>query len=663
MNFKQAVIFTQLLVITNIVFAQQGPVMVVTGSKVEEDAKEAVTAVEVISRDEIEALGAKTVAEVMENIPGVIIFDHPQATVMMQGFEGAYVKVLVDGVEVTGDVGGATPVSAIPVSDIERIEIVRGASSVLYGSDAMGGVINIITKKPDKDRFSFRTRHEFASNLRYYGDAYAGYDNKYFALSLGGAFDWDDGKITKTQNNMGKLVDIYDVAAARLGSARGNAIWHHRGGDLELFGSWSDSLLTTSADLENGYEFANTKIEGGLRNSWSFSDLALLDGFLSYHRLKYDAQKKNYSFNTESPYADSLFQDIEGEVRFSWEPVISHSLLFGVNARREALESDSFEAEKSMVTLAAFAQDTWNIKGLDRFRIVPGLRFDWRLPNSTNEENIIKLTPKLAFRYDPTDALALRLSYGMGFKTPSLKQNYWVFFHPAPYNFLLTGNPNLRPETSHGFNASADYAVTKKFQVNIGAYFNYITDLIDDYISDESSGSAVNTSGNLQPYIYTRTYRNVGKAITSGGDLSLRYNGQRLKLMGAYNLIVARGYDEEEGAYTDLPSRVPHQVNLSAAYTIPVIETTVSLRANWNAPQIAGGGMSGGDAAGHSPDYLMMNFRLSKFFFKEKLEVYGVIHNILNNSHFIKGSEGQSQRDYFGLRDGIIFSLGGSFKW
>ncbi|MDR2482450.1 MAG: TonB-dependent receptor [Treponema sp.] len=662
MKTKGILVLVNLLVLSNILAAQEEPVMVVTGSKIAEDAQESVTPVEVISAEAIEAMGAKTVAEVMENIPGVVIFDHPQATVMMQGFEGAYIKILIDGVEVTGDVGGAVPVSMIPVADIARIEIVRGASSVLYGSDAMGGVINIITKKPEKNKFSFKTRHEIGSNLRYYGEGFAGYDSRRFGLSLGGSFDGDDGKIRQARNNMGRIIDIYDVAASRLAGLRGGVIWHHQGGDLEISGGWGDSFLTVSADMDNGYDFANRKIEGSLRDSWRLPDTALLEGTFSYHRLNYSAVKYNYSFAAEIPYAESLFQDIEGELRFSWEPLISHSLLFGVNAKREALESDAFDAEKSAVMLAAFAQDTWNIRGMDRFRIVPGLRLDWRLPNSGDEEHIVKLSPKLAFRYDPFQTLILRLSYGMGFKTPSLKQNYWIFFHPAPFNFLLMGNPNLKPETSHGFNVSGEYSITQALTVSAGAYFNYIVDLIDDYISDEREGAAPDSSGAMQPFIYTRSYRNVGRAITTGGDLSLKYSTKRLRIMAAYSLTIAKGYDEEAGGYTDLLSRVPHQISLSAAYTIPVIETTASLRANWNAPQLAGGGMDG-SASGHSPDYLILNFRIAKFFFQEKLEVYGGIQNLLNNAHFIEGSEGQSQRDYYGLREGIIFSIGAGFKW
>jgi outer membrane receptor for ferrienterochelin and colicins len=309
----------------------------------------------------------------------------------------------------------------------------------------MGGVINIITKKPEQGKLTVRTKHEFSSNIRYYGEGYAGYANGIFALAAGGSFDWSGGTIEQQRNTRRKMVDLYAVPAARLGSLRADASWYHPGGELSLYGSWSDSEINVSADIENGYDFMNTKLEGGVKEAYRFSDIAMLDGFFSYRQLDYDADRINYSHHTRSAYADSLFRDIEGEARFSWEPDISHALLFGVNAKREALESDSFDAEKSVVMLSVFTQDTWNIGGADRFRIVPGLRFDYRPPNASDEEHIYKLSPKLSFRYDPTEALVLRLSYGMGFKTPSLKQNYWFFFHPAPYNFLITGNPDLTP--------------------------------------------------------------------------------------------------------------------------------------------------------------------------------------------------------------------------
>ncbi|MDR1129002.1 MAG: TonB-dependent receptor [Treponema sp.] len=656
-----------MLVLATFLAAQEAPVMVVTGAKVAQNIEETVEAVEVISSEEIAATGAKNVAEVMATIPGVVIFDHPQATVMMQGFDGSYVKILVNGMEITGDTGGATPVNMIPVADIERIEIVRGASSVLYGSDAMGGVINIITKKPEKGKFSLLLKQELTSTLRTYSEGHIGYANDLFGFSLSGSFDRDKGKTRAERNNYGKYIDIYEIAAARLSSARAAVSWYHPRGELELYGSWMDSLLNVSATVANHYDFMNTKLEGGVKETFHLSDTAMLDGFFSYRQLDYDADWIEYgSTVVRSVYADSLFRDIEGEARFAWEPTISHALLFGVNAKREALESESFTEEKTLVMLSVFVQDTWNIGGADKFRVVPGLRFDYRVPNDSDEDPVYKLSPKLSLRYDPSENLVLRLSYGMGFKTPTLKQNYWVFFHPTPYNFLLIGNPELKSESSHGINASADYKITETLGVSAGAYFNYVYDLIDDYISDGNPGSMLNPSGVLQTFLYTRGYRNVGRAITSGGDLSLRFNGSRLKSSLTYSYTLAREYDQTEKTWTELAGRVPHQISASVSYLIPVVETSVQTRITWNSPQLIGSEMGSSATDNYrTPDFLMVNLRISKMFFDEKFELYAGVQNLLSNFHFVKSTDPsqQNQEDYYGLRYGRIFSIGAVFKW
>jgi len=124
----------------------------------------------IVSKEKITEMGAKNAAEVLQNIPGVTVTEHPMEGVSMQGFSGAYVKVLIDGVAVGGDVGGASPIALIPASDIDHIEIVKGASSALYGSDAMGGVINIITKK-NRTNWSVITKQEIDIHKHYYGMA------------------------------------------------------------------------------------------------------------------------------------------------------------------------------------------------------------------------------------------------------------------------------------------------------------------------------------------------------------------------------------------------------------------------------------------------------------------------------------------------------------
>jgi outer membrane receptor for ferrienterochelin and colicins len=640
-------------------FAEEPPVMVVTGAKIEQSEDETVEAVEVITSEEIAGKGAKTLAEALEGIPGIVIYDHPQSTVMMQGFEGSYVKILIDGMEIAGDTGGATPVGMIPVADIERIEIVRGASSALYGSDAMGGVINIITKKPETDKFSLKTRHEFASNLRYYGDLFAGYANKYFSISGNASFDYGAGK-KETVKTGGKNVEIFKMPSERLASARLNASLFYNKGEIGIYGGWMNSLLKLSADKENGYDFLNNRFEAGANFKHAFLDTAILDGYFKFDHLNYDADRISYVWNTTGPYAESVFQDLEGEAKFAWDPLIDHSFLFGFNLKHESLDSDTFSDTKRSMLASLFAQDIWNIGARDILRITPGLRLSMGVPQSKDEDIRLSLTPKLALRYDPLERIILRFSYGMGFKSPTLKERYWVFFHPTPYNFLIQGNPNLKPESSHGINASAEWKPLDALAFQIGGYFNYLFDMIDveEVPGTEDGGTMIGADGQEHHYLFIYRYRNVGRAMTAGGDFSVRYKTKSITAAFTYTIALAKEWNSETEAYQDMASRVPHQITLHGAYLIPVIETEASLRLNWNAPQIISA-----EEKTYTPDYFMVNLQFSKKFFGEKLEVYLGAKNLLHNLHFIKSADGENQRDYFGLKDGITFYLGGIFKW
>lgn len=130
---------------------QDEDVIVVSASKIDQLIDTSSEKVNVISEEELEKKGAKTLAEALRSVPGVIVSNsalkNKSSSVMIQEFDGQYVKVLVDGVAVSAENAGAVYLERIPIENIDHIEIVQGAASALYGSDAMGGVINIITKR------------------------------------------------------------------------------------------------------------------------------------------------------------------------------------------------------------------------------------------------------------------------------------------------------------------------------------------------------------------------------------------------------------------------------------------------------------------------------------------------------------------------------------
>lgn len=639
------------------------PVIVVSGSKIEENQEDAVEKVQVVSGEEIRETGAKTLTEAVRNLPGVVVQGNNPAqhtdAISMQGFDSSYVKILVDGVAVTADIGGATAVYQVPVEDIDHIEIIQGASSALYGSDAMGGVINIITKKPelsDGEGITFKgsVTQEFSSNIRTYTAANMSMATKRTAASLSGSFDWKKGKEETyfepfTQSD----ISYYLTARRRLGFVRGTFDYNFDAARLGVYGLFSDSLQKSNY-TPNGLDktavmtYKATRAEGGINGDIHVGDTLTFSGFSSVKvfDLNTDYPQKNASdniMNFEANETDSNAIDWESEIRAAWDPNLYNSVLFGINANLQTIDGDSFENRKKQVLLSAFAQDTISLFD-ETFSIVPGVRMDFS-PPVDGADLLWQITPKLSMRYDPAEDTVLRLSYGMGYKVPTLKQKYWLFYHnygSGDANFILDGNPDLKPEKSQSVNISVEQKIAGILTLGAGGYFNYVNDLIDSYVYDTTS----------QPQ--RRTYRNIDTALTFGGDVSLSVKADRFDGKIGYAYTAAKQYNESDGSFTDLTLRVPHRITAHAGYTIPVIEVKVSLSGEWNAPQLMNA-----EEKTYTPDYLMLGLNIDKDFWDGKFSLYGRIDNLLNNIHFIDASNGDSQKDYFALHDGITATIGG----
>ena len=185
-----------------------GEIMVVTGSRTEQALSEAVVATDVVTREQIRSAGAEDASQVLETMSGVEIYrSFRGAAVRMQGLDSEYVLVLIDGRRMIGRSDGVLDLSRIPAERIERIEVVKGAASALYGSDAIAGVINIITRQPEEP-FSLETHASYGSRNTIVGTTSVGLmrDKWSGGASLGwhstDGYDWDTSD-EQTDGNSG----------------------------------------------------------------------------------------------------------------------------------------------------------------------------------------------------------------------------------------------------------------------------------------------------------------------------------------------------------------------------------------------------------------------------------------------------------------------------
>ena len=644
-------------------------VITVNADKVEQALDTSVERKTIVSDEEIKKSGAKNVGDALKSLPEINVSGatagNATESVSMQGLGNGYVKIMIDGVTVSTDLSGSTPVFNIPVENIERIEITKGADSVLYGSQSMGGSINIITKKNadesvsgKKIKISGSVTEEggFSPSLLSWKNYLAGslfINSTHMTNALIACLDYVPGKEKETFDALAGNIKYFENTKKILGFARDTLTYHNEWGNISLYGLYTDSdqqsnFTKTGYDKGAQMEYRSLRAEGGASFKYIFNDAFYLDGFSAgkfyYMDTSYSVKAGIYS-TTNSVESNSC--NWETDVRAHWKFKEINDFIFGINANLESIDGSSFDERKYALETAAFAQDTISILD-EKLFLIPGCRIDFA-PSVQDSAVNFMATPKIALKYNPSEFTALRLSYGMGYKIPTLKEKYWIFKHsyaPGSANFILYGNPDLIPEKSHSLNFGIEQNVNNLFKINAGAYFNYIIDLIDGVVKDATSTPQI------------REYKNVDKAITFGADINLSTELERFKGKIGYAYTEAKAYDKTTDDWQDLALRVRHRITLSLEYLIPVIETSVSLNAQWNSKQLLSMGTEY-----YTPDYLMVGASVSKKIWDEKLEIYFGADNVLNNIHFIKGTNGETQKTYYGLEEGTILRLGAKLKF
>lgn len=654
---------------------EEDDVIVVSGSAVEEDsnaAQKTTQQVKVVSSQEIKESGAKNVSDVLRAVPEVTVNAQSSAnateTISMQGLSSEYVKILVDGIALGTDIDGSTSVFNLPVEDIERIEVISGAGSVMYGSNAMGGVVNIITKKTKNEYNGVKVHFNLADeasfspstfNWRNYSSGGLSVAGEKLSGNLSASYDYAPGKESTTWDALAGTIKYYESTKKTLAFVRASGEYKDDWGKVGAYGLFNDSyqignFTKTGYDKGSTLDYDTNRIEGGLNGQYIFDSNLNFTAFSSVKTYNLDTTYEvKAGKNSSSSTTKSNSLNWESDVRANWKIGSFNETIFGLNAIFDTINGNSFTEQKSESQFSVFAQDTISLFD-KKFQIVPGARFTFVPGNfgnssddNSDEKNLMQAVPNLGFKFEPNQNTTLKLSYGMGYRVPSLRQKYWVFRHnyaPGSGNFILYGNPNLKAEKSHGINFSVNQNVFNLFAINFSSYFNYINDLIDSVVTDATSSPQI------------REYQNVDKAITFGASISLNASLNDFDFKVGYTFAQAKSFNDDLDSWQDLALRSTHRITARASYLIPFIETKFSVSGEWNSPQILSTGTNL-----KTPDYFMIATTLSKKFFDEKLEVYFRCDNLLDNLNFVNGTNSENQKTYYGLNDGRTFTLGARF--
>lgn len=433
--------------------------VVVTGTRTPKLLKDAPIQTRVITAADIEKVDATNVEDLLQQeMPGVeySYAMNQKKHMNLCGFGGQSILFLVDGERLAGETMDDVDFTRLNMANVERIEIVKGAASALYGSNAGGGVINIITKEQTEPWTLNLNARLARHNERRFGGAY-GTKGKWLQNMLNVNF-------TSTDNF--NVDNAPNPAAQVVATIYGDRTWNFKD---RLVYTPTDRLkfiaragyfyreLTRTADSPERYR----DFSAGLRGLWDMSKSDNLE--LSYSFDQYD--KSDYYKITRLDVRDySNVQNIfRGIYNHAWNT--GSILTVGTDFMHDYLMNKNLgNTTVSQNTFDAFAQYDWLI---DRqWELVGAVRYDY-----FSDSKDAHFTPKLNVRYQPIDNLNLRLGYGMGFRSPALKEKYYNFDMVGIW--IIQGNPNLKAELSHNFNASADY--TKgNYNFTVAAYYNNV---------------------------------------------------------------------------------------------------------------------------------------------------------------------------------------------
>ena len=499
------------------------PQVVVTATRSERALERVPVPTTLVTSEVIATRGANRMSEVLAEEVGLMLVEDHGTGLQLQGFDPAYTLILVDGEPVLGRVAGTLDLDRLSVTDVERVEVVRGPSSALYGSEALAGVVNVITRRPrGPAAISLRSRFETHGTS---------------SLSANAEVRGDDVGIRFTADRYSS--DGYDLTPGVLGATApaftdytaSGLVEASLGGssDLTIRGRLATQQQQNQALVTDAGEASEARTDAS-RTDWSVAPEIthrVRPGFVVAGRLyasRYQTSDEMLLAASGDVFNASTFRQgyLKGEVQTDLLVASRHLLTAGAGYVRESVEADRIRGGTRR-TSGGFA--------LLQHEFSP---FGWMDVNTSGRLDLhsaygAHVSPKLALLARPSDRTRIRASVGSGFKSPTFQQLYLDFTNPtAGYSVVgsvdaedalrameaqgqvsrfLTDLATLQevgPETSVAVNLGFEAEPVRWLELRLNLFHNEVQNLIETLpVATKPNGQSVFSYFNLNR-IYTR---------------------------------------------------------------------------------------------------------------------------------------------------------------
>lgn len=544
--------------------------VVVTATRTERKLTNVAVPVRIINQTTIQQAGSLRLRDILQEQAGLYLTNGFGAGVQMQGLNPDYTLIMIDGEPLVGRTAGVLDLNRVAVGNVKKIEIVKGPSSSLYGSEAMAGVINIITDNSFKKKLSAGIRYGFGNP-----------DDGWALPGSSKAFNNTDMNLQGSATIKNKLGIQYFSNANFLDaiSYRPNStdrvpqpVWRLTN-QLQLSYPFSPKTKATlsvrhawdhikqnltvdnigSSTSTYGYESnKDLNINGAVTHQ--FNDH--IKTALRLYATQYNGLQR--LFYTDKP--DSVYNDVfkqhfyraENQTDFNWgKSTITAGAGYAID-QVNSTRYDDVNSRKQNNIAYAFAQEEW--RPTEKLTVIGGIRYD------DNKLFAAAVSPKVAIRYAVNSKLSLRASLGRGFKAPDFRQLYLNFTNIAAGGYSVFGTidavkiidhlnqegqiadltadysklKQLTPEFSTGANLGGTYNPIKNLVINFNAFRNDIENLIDvREVATRINGTQI------------YSYINVKNAYTEGGELEVKYDlNKKWQVNAGYQYLVTADKDE-----------------------------------------------------------------------------------------------------------------------
>lgn len=581
----------------------------------------------VIDRERIESQGAQNLRDLLTNNLNIRVSNDNilGAAVTMQGVGGENVKIMIDGVPVIGRLDGNIDLSQINLNNIERVEIIQGPASAAYGTNALGGIINLISKKNTAGTIETGVKGYYESVGMYNADAHFSASAKNHTIRLAGGRYFFDG-----------FNSVPDTGRTQE--------WNPK---RQVFGDWQYAYKLKDIQFRYAGSYFNEKIENKGRPIAPFevtardayyitdrlSNTLAVTGFVKpKHHLDITANYSNFQRNVEVFTKDLVTLDrttLERNTdRFSL--FMSRGIYSYSGASEKLLVQAGYDINYESGSGPRIKDNTQNIgdfagflsaeyKAWKRLTLKPSFRYGY------NTRYTMPVIPAFSFKILAHKYVQIRGAYSRGFRAPDLKE---LFFEFIDVNHNVIGNEDLKAETSHNGTASITFKMNKKdyaFSIEPSGFYNDISNRI----------TLVYTGGLSANGVQVYTNRNIGRFRSTGANLNLTfaYKGFALNAGTSYTGI-SQQFDGQGSskAFLFYPEA---RANVSYSYEKWGVSANVFYKYNGSQPflftdendQIIRGSIQ---------DFHTMDISITKNLFKKALRITVFGKNMFNVRNLIQ---------------------------